>query len=77
MDDSIANLKIHDGRRKFGRWKRTWRKRLLENKDPMEIPLTYSFFWVQIHDMLLEMISEAITKQFGDFIGSFVEYDAK
>ncbi|KAG8482513.1 hypothetical protein CXB51_023963 [Gossypium anomalum] len=50
---------------------------LLENEDPREVALTYSFFWVQIHDLLLEMMLEAVAKKFGDFIGSFVEYDVK
>ncbi|MBA0604980.1 hypothetical protein Godav_017597, partial [Gossypium davidsonii] len=48
-----------------------------EEEDPMEVPLTYSFFWVQVHDLLPEMMSKVVAKQFGDFIGSFIEYYMK
>ncbi|PPS04462.1 hypothetical protein GOBAR_AA16201 [Gossypium barbadense] len=46
--------------------------RLLEDEDSMEVPLTYSFLWVQIHDLLPGMISDMVTKQFGYFIRSFI-----
>ncbi|MBA0722630.1 hypothetical protein Golax_003289 [Gossypium laxum] len=50
-------------------------RRPLVNEDPMEVPLIYSFFWIQIHDLPSGMMSEAVAKQFGAFIGSFVEND--
>lgn len=43
----------------------------------MDVPLINYFFWVQIHDLLPRMMSESMAKQFWDFIGSFIEYDAK
>ncbi|MBA0772980.1 hypothetical protein Gotri_008286, partial [Gossypium trilobum] len=51
-------------------------RRLLEDKDPIEVPLTYSFFWVQIHDLLPDR--EGISKlhkntSFGGCEGSIEE----
>lgn len=34
-------------------------------------------FWVQIHNLPTGMYTEQMTKQFGKFIGEYVEYDAK
>ncbi|PPS07691.1 hypothetical protein GOBAR_AA12950 [Gossypium barbadense] len=45
--------------------------------DPLEIPLLKVGFWVQIHNLPSVMYSESMAKQFGDFIGEFVEHDAK
>ncbi|MBA0567968.1 hypothetical protein Golob_005496 [Gossypium lobatum] len=38
-------------------------RRPLVNEDPVEVPLIYSFFWVQIHDLSSGMMSEAVAKQ--------------
>ncbi|MBA0601223.1 hypothetical protein Gorai_004407, partial [Gossypium raimondii] len=51
--------------------------RLKENDDLMQVPLVFSYFWVQIHDLPLRLFSKDIAKQFGNFFGAFVEYDAK
>lgn len=32
---------------------------------------------MQIHNLLMGLFSKAVTNQFGNFIGEFVEYDAK
>ncbi|MBA0850993.1 hypothetical protein Goshw_010900 [Gossypium schwendimanii] len=34
-------------------------------------------FWVQIYNLPHGFFTEAIAKQFGDFIGVFVDYDVK
>ncbi|MBA0722862.1 hypothetical protein Golax_003502, partial [Gossypium laxum] len=44
--------------------------------DPLETPLLKAGFWVQVHNLPSGMYSESIAKQFGDFIGEFVEYQA-
>ncbi|MBA0724524.1 hypothetical protein Golax_021210 [Gossypium laxum] len=45
--------------------------------DPLEILLLKTGFWVQVHNLFNGMYLESMAKQFGDFIGEFVEYDAK
>ncbi|MBA0549439.1 hypothetical protein Golob_020470 [Gossypium lobatum] len=49
----------------------------LQGEDPLEVDLLYTEFWVQIHNLPLGMFTEAIAKQFGDFIGDFMDYDVK
>ncbi|KAG8501437.1 hypothetical protein CXB51_003768 [Gossypium anomalum] len=41
----------------------------------LKVPLVLSPFWVQIHDIPAGFFSEALAKQLGDFIGTFMEYD--
>lgn len=48
-----------------------------ENEDPLSIPLVYSDWWVQIHDLPPGFFRESVTVQFGNFIGKFLEYDMK
>ncbi|KAK5834505.1 hypothetical protein PVK06_018386 [Gossypium arboreum] len=50
---------------------------LKEGDDPLEVPLLYANFWVQIHNLPLGMYLEAMAKQFSDFVGVFLDYDAK
>lgn len=45
--------------------------------DPLEIQLLKARFWVQVHNLLGGMYSETMAKQFGNFIGDFIDYDAK
>lgn len=33
------------------------------------------FFWIQIHDLPLELMSETMAKHFGAFLGEFMKYD--
>lgn len=47
-----------------------------QGEDPLQFPLIYSAFWVQIHNLPLGFISEGIARQFGNFIGTFLEYYA-
>lgn len=51
--------------------------RLKEGEDPMMVPLFWSDFLVQIHDLPPGLMSEVMAQQFGNFLGSFNEYDVK
>lgn len=46
------------------------------NKEPLEVPLLFTALWVQIDNLSLGMHSESLARQFGNFIGTFLEYDA-
>ncbi|MBA0701391.1 hypothetical protein Goari_027008 [Gossypium aridum] len=39
------------------------------------VPLTFNEFWVQVHDLPSGLMSESLAKQFGEFLGQFLEYD--
>ncbi|KAJ8769053.1 hypothetical protein K2173_024049 [Erythroxylum novogranatense] len=51
--------------------------RLTEGEDPANVSLEMSDFLVQVHQLPAGFVSERIAMQFGNFIGSFVHYDAK
>lgn len=44
-------------------------------EDPLKIPLMNVKFWIQIHDLPTDFMSESIGKKLGNFMGSFIEYD--
>ncbi|MBA0702549.1 hypothetical protein Goari_005442 [Gossypium aridum] len=44
-------------------------------EDPLIVPLIYTPFWVQIHDIPAGFFSERLAIQLGNFIGAFMEYD--
>ncbi|KAG8490654.1 hypothetical protein CXB51_013877 [Gossypium anomalum] len=44
-------------------------------EDPLSILLNFTEFWVQIHDLPYGLMSESMAKQFGEFLGQFIEYD--
>lgn len=48
---------------------------LKRGEDPQAVPLVFSPFWVQIHDVPLRMFSKNLAIQLGNFIGVFLEYD--
>ncbi|MFQ6669008.1 hypothetical protein Gotur_034431 [Gossypium turneri] len=48
---------------------------LEDGEDSLKVSLIFSNFWVQIHDVPPGYFSEALTRQMGDFIGKFLEYD--
>lgn len=50
-------------------------KKILPGEDPMTVPLEYAEFWIQIHDLPPGLVSEAMARQFGNFLGEFLEYD--
>ncbi|KAK5795341.1 hypothetical protein PVK06_036603 [Gossypium arboreum] len=35
----------------------------------MKVPLIYTTFWVQVHDLPLGLFTESIAKKLGDFMG--------
>lgn len=44
-------------------------------EDPLIVPLIYTPFWVQIHDIPAGFFSERLAIQLGNFIGTHMEYD--
>lgn len=44
-------------------------------EDPLDVPLWYLDIWVQIHDLPMSLMTEAIGRQLGNFFGEFLEYD--
>ena len=49
--------------------------RLMPNEAPVAIPLDSFDFWVQIHNLPVRFMSTKVGKQFGDFMGKFIQYD--
>ncbi|KAG8493752.1 hypothetical protein CXB51_011229 [Gossypium anomalum] len=49
--------------------------RLQWGEDPLKVPLIYTPFWVQIHDVPARLFSEKLAAQLGNFLGSFLGYD--
>lgn len=48
-----------------------------EGERSIAVPLFFSNFWVQIHKLPDGSMSEGMARQLGNFIGQFLEYDAK
>lgn len=46
-------------------------------EDPTKVALVEMDFWIQIYNLPVGYMSEAIGKQLGNFFGTFIEYDAK
>ncbi|MBA0576869.1 hypothetical protein Golob_025280, partial [Gossypium lobatum] len=49
--------------------------RIQPGENPSEVPLVFTEFWIQVHDLLPGLVSETMARQFGDFLGKFLEYD--
>ncbi|PPD92765.1 hypothetical protein GOBAR_DD10294 [Gossypium barbadense] len=49
--------------------------RLKSGENPSLVLLFFTEFWVQVHDLPIGLVSETMAKQFGDFLGKFLEYD--
>lgn len=45
-------------------------------EDPVKIPLFEVEFWVQIYELPVGLMTEAVGKQLGNFFGTFIQYDA-
>ncbi|MBA0576706.1 hypothetical protein Golob_024817 [Gossypium lobatum] len=45
-------------------------------KEPAVMELNHTEFWIQVHDLPLGLMSVSMAKQFGDFCGKYIEYDA-
>lgn len=50
--------------------------RLRRGEEPNLIPLWHTAFWVQVHNLPIGVTSEGTTRQLGDFVGKFMEYDS-
>ncbi|MBA0792610.1 hypothetical protein Gohar_017094, partial [Gossypium harknessii] len=50
---------------------------LKQGEGPLEVDLLFTSLWIQIHNFPPGMFMATIAKQFGDFIGTFVDYDVK
>ncbi|MBA0677307.1 hypothetical protein Goari_018722 [Gossypium aridum] len=51
-------------------------KKLGRGEDPLKVPLIFTPFWVQIHDVPIGLFSGKLAIQLGNFIGVFLEYDS-
>ncbi|MBA0758116.1 hypothetical protein Gotri_021139, partial [Gossypium trilobum] len=51
--------------------------RLQLREDLLGVLLHFGDFWVQIHDLLVRLMFEGMARQFGGFLGSFVDFDAR
>jgi len=50
---------------------------LPEDGNSRQMNLQFVQFWIQIHDIPIGLMSEKVGKDIGNFIGEFLEYDAK
>lgn len=50
---------------------------MLESGDPKQVTLQYVPFWIQEHDIPFGLMSEKAEKNIANFMGEFLEYDAK
>lgn len=46
-------------------------------EDRLTIPLHFVVFWIQIYDLPLSLMSEAMANRFGTFFGELLEYDMR
>lgn len=46
-------------------------------EDPTKVSLFELEFWIQVYNLPVGYMSEAVGKQLGNFFGTFVEYDSK
>ncbi|KAH1097127.1 hypothetical protein J1N35_014048 [Gossypium stocksii] len=51
-------------------------KKIQNDENPLMVDLNSTEFWVQVHELPLGLMFEAMAKQFGAFLGKFLEYDA-
>ncbi|MBA0805041.1 hypothetical protein Gohar_004586 [Gossypium harknessii] len=51
--------------------------RLQLGEDPLRVPLHFVDYWIQVHDLSPGLMSEGMKKQFGAFLGTYIDYDAK
>ncbi|XP_012436661.1 uncharacterized protein At4g02000-like [Gossypium raimondii] len=49
--------------------------KLKVGEDPLQVPLVFPPFWVQIHEVSIGLYSENLATQMGNFLGNFMEYD--
>ncbi|MFQ6644927.1 hypothetical protein Gotur_019956 [Gossypium turneri] len=51
-------------------------KRVPAEGNPAVMELNHTEFWIQVHDLPPGLMSVSMAKQFGDFCGKYIEYDA-
>ncbi|MBA0834141.1 hypothetical protein Goarm_006521 [Gossypium armourianum] len=51
--------------------------RLQLGEDPLCVPLHFVDYWIQVHDLSPGLMSEGMIKQFGAFLVTYIDYDAK
>ncbi|PPR92584.1 hypothetical protein GOBAR_AA28087 [Gossypium barbadense] len=44
-------------------------------ENPLVLTLNFTEFWVQVHELPPSLMTETMAKQFGDFLGKFLDYD--
>ncbi|MBA0605292.1 hypothetical protein Godav_017881 [Gossypium davidsonii] len=49
--------------------------RIQPAENPSLVLLKFTEFWIQVHDLPPGLMSEPMARQFGDFLGKFLEYD--
>ncbi|MBA0817944.1 hypothetical protein Gohar_027852, partial [Gossypium harknessii] len=49
---------------------------LVHGEDSLQVPLVFSEFWVQVHNSPMGIMSKGMARQFGNFIGQILDYDA-
>ncbi|KAE8683709.1 hypothetical protein F3Y22_tig00111191pilonHSYRG00123 [Hibiscus syriacus] len=67
--DGISITELGEGRYQFRLYHEN-------GENPMVVALDSMYFWVLVNNLPVGYISEQVARQFGNFIGSFVEYDA-
>ncbi|KAG8491825.1 hypothetical protein CXB51_015099 [Gossypium anomalum] len=50
-------------------------QRIKKGEIPSMLVLSYTEFWIQVHDLPAGMMSELMCKKLGEFLGKFLEYD--
>ncbi|XVF56998.1 hypothetical protein PTKIN_Ptkin06aG0167400 [Pterospermum kingtungense] len=51
--------------------------KLVSGENPLEVPLFFVDFWVQVYNLQSGFMSETVGKALGDYIGKFMAYDVK
>ncbi|MBA0718301.1 hypothetical protein Golax_006056 [Gossypium laxum] len=49
--------------------------KLKRSEDPLKIPLVYVPFWVQIHNVLVDLFSKSLAIVLDNLTGVFLKYD--
>lgn len=49
--------------------------RLGPRDDPKTVPLYFSFFCIQVHNLPYGVVSKSLARNLGNFVGEFIQYD--
>ncbi|PPS18384.1 hypothetical protein GOBAR_AA02185 [Gossypium barbadense] len=72
MENDLAVLSLNDEENKI---LQISTDPLVQEEDPLKVPLIHTPFWVQIHDVPVDLFSENLAVQLGNFLGEFLKYD--